>query len=764
MFAYAVTVFLEAFLLFQIQPLIGKYILPWFGGAPAVWSTCLLFFQIVLLGGYLYAHGVASQLSPRAARVLHVSLLLLSLLLLAALSLAWGSPILAGPGWKPTDPGRPVERILTLLAVSVGLPYLLLSSTSPLLQAWAARTHPSARVYRLYALSNLGSLLALVSYPTLVERYLPLRTQSWIWAGAYAAFAAGSILCAPRSVSSPRPAFRPHVRAPLESSLPTPSGRLPYLFWLALAFAGSMMLLATTNQMCQEVASIPFLWVLPLSLYLLSFVICFENDRLYARWLFGPMLVAALGWAGLVLSKGFEASIRAQIGAYSTALFAACMVLHGELARSKPEPRRLTSFYLTVAAGGAGGGIFVALIAPKIFRLFLEFHVGLVLTALLAILALARDRTSWLHRGYVWPALAVLVGFSAVLYRARRPEIFSAGWSGLRTALSGGPGLLSAGAGLAGLILILRLRLWPARGRPWFAGACLMGGVVCLAGLLVFEVQSFLQTAISVSRNFYGVLTVEKLDRDDPEHERLDLRNGRIVHGFQYVAAEKRREPTSYYTQESGIGLALRDHPRRAAGPLKVGVVGLGTGTIATYGRSGDTFRFYDINPAVVALSLRRPLVFTYLSASQARIEIVEGDARLSLERELERGSDGYDVLAVDAFSSDAIPVHLLTREMLRTDLAHLAPGGILAIHISNRQLNLEPVVRALANASHLSMCVVDKAGAGERVWGTSWVLLSKTGKLWEGPAFESKCSRREQGNVVRVWTDDYSNLFQVLK
>ena len=764
MFAYAVTVFLEAFLLFQIQPLIGKYILPWFGGAPAVWSTCLLFFQIVLLGGYLYAHGVASRLSPRAARVLHVVLLLLSLLLLAVLSAAWGSPILPGPGWKPADPGKPVERILILLAASVGLPYLLLSSTSPLLQAWAARTHPSARVYRLYALSNLGSLLALVSYPTLVERYVPLRTQAWIWAGAFAAFAAGSILCAWQSAFSRQGTVRPAAASSVAFSVPTSSGRLPHFFWFALAFGGSMMLLATTNQMCQEVASIPFLWVLPLSLYLLSFVICFENDRLYARWLFGPMLAAALGWAGLVLSKGFESSIRAQVGAFSAALFAACMVLHGELARSKPEPRRLTSFYLTVAAGGAGGGIFVALIAPRIFRLFLEFHIALVLTALLAIVALARDRTSWLHRGYVWPALVVLVGLSVVLYRARNPEIFSSGLSGLRTVLSAGPGLLSAGAGLAGLILILWLRLWSARARPWFAGACLIGGLVCLGGLLYFEVQAFLQSAISLSRNFYGVLAVEKLDGDDPEHERLDLRHGRIVHGFQYQSAEKRREPTSYYTQESGIGLALRDHPRRAAGPMKVGVVGLGTGTIASYGRPGDTFRFYDINPAVVALSQRNPPVFTYLADSQARIETVQGDARLSLERELERGSEGYDVLAVDAFSSDAIPVHLLTREMLRTDLAHLARGGILAIHISNRQLNLEPVVRALANSSHLSMCVVDKAGAGERIWGTTWVLLSKTGDLWESPAFESKCARREDGDVVRVWTDDYSNLFQVLK
>ncbi len=763
MLAYAVTVFLEAFLLFQIQPLIGKYILPWFGGAPAVWSTCLLFFQLVLLAGYFYAHGLVSRLSPRTARALHVALLLLSLLLLAALAIVWGSPILAGAGWKPADPQRPVERILVLLAVSVGLPYLLLSSTSPLLQAWAARTHPSARVYRLYALSNLGSLLALVSYPPLVERFLPLRAQAWIWAGTYAAFAAGSIFCAWRAGNAPAEA-RP---APQASILPASAGRpgrLPYLFWFGLAAGGSMMLLAITNQMCQEVASIPFLWILPLCLYLLSFVICFENERLYARWLFGPALAAALGWAALVLYQGFEASIRTQVAAYSAALFATCMVLHGELARSKPEPRRLTSFYLTISAGGAAGGIFVALVAPRIFRLFLELHIALALTALLAIGALVRDQASWLHRGRAWPAFLVLAGLALLLYGARNPKIFSSGFSGLRQEFSGSWNLVSLGAGLTALLLLLWLRLLTARGRPWFAGACLLGGAGCLAYLLVSDVRSFQESAVLISRNFYGVLTVEKINGDDPEEARLDLRHGRIVHGFQYQSAEKRREPTSYYTQESGIGLALLHHPRRDSGPLKVGVVGLGTGTIASYGRPGDTIRFYDINPAVVALSLGQPRLFTYLADSAARIEIVEGDARLSLERELARGPQGYDVLAVDAFSSDAIPVHLLTREMFRTDLAHLAPGGILAIHISNRQLDLEPVVRALAKSLAVPLCVVDKAGAGERVWGTTWVLLSGNGDLFESPAFQGNCSDEEEGKIVRVWTDDYSNLFQALK
>src|SRR6266536_1421005 len=677
MLAYALTVFLGAFLLFQIQPLMGKSILPWFGGAPAVWSTCLVFFQLVLLAGYLYAHGLARRSNPRAVRIFHCALLLLSLAALLVLALAWGSPILPGPGWKPRDPGAPIRRILLILTTSIGLPYVLLSSTSPLAQAWAARTHPGARVYRLYALSNLASLLALVTYPTLVERLLSLRAQAWLWSATYVAFASASLFC--------------------------------------------------------------------------------------------PAYLAALCWAAVVLFRGFTVPIRIQIAAYSAALFTACMVCHGELARSKPHPARLTSFYLTIAAGGAAGGIFVALIAPRLFRGFWEIHSALFLSGILAIVGLARDRTSWLHRGRPWPAFLALVVCAAAVYYARDPEVFSSALArrlSLRLLFSSSAGLLAVGAGAAALLLLLRLRLLTARGRPYLAGAFLAGALAFVGMLLVSEIQSFLQSAVSVSRNFYGVLTVERLGAGDPNEERLDLRHGRIVHGFQYWSPEKRRLPTSYYTEQSGIGLALENHPRRARGPMSVGVVGLGVGTIAAYARTCDTFRFYDINPAVIALSTGPGRLFTYLADCPAKVEIAAGDARLSLERELSSGSAaGFDVLAVDAFTSDAIPVHLLTKEAIEIDLARLARSdGILALHISNRQLDLEPVVRAVARSLSLPMCVVDRNERDSIVWATTWVLLSRDPAALAVPEIARACARREEGPTVRLWTDDYSSLFQLLK
>jgi spermidine synthase len=782
MLAYALTVFLGAFLLFQIQPLMGKSILPWFGGAPAVWSTCLVFFQLVLLVGYLYAHGLARRSNPRAARTFHCALLLLSLAALLALALAWGSPILPGSGWKPRDPGEPIRRILLILATSVGLPYLLLSSTSPLAQAWAARTHPGARVYRLYALSNLASLLGLVTYPTLVERLLSLRAQAWLWSATYVAFAASSLFCAWRSgignrqsaiVSSQgSPPVTPSIVNRQSSIVNSHNSQLTthnFFFWFALAASGSIMLMATTNQMCQEVAAIPFLWVLPLCLYLASFVLCFESDRFYNRALFGPAYVAALCWAAVVLFRGFTVPIRIQIAAYSAALFTACMVCHGELARSKPHPARLTSFYLTIAAGGAAGGIFVALIAPRLFRGFWEIHAALFLSGVLAIVALARDRISWLHRGRPWPAFLALVVCAAAVYYARDPEVFSSALArrlSLRLLFSSSAGLLAVGAGAAALLLLLRLRLLTARGRPYLAGAFLAGALAFVGMLLVSEIQSFLQSAVSVSRNFYGVLTVERLGAGDPSEERLDLRHGRIVHGFQYWSPEKRRLPTTYYTEASGIGLALENHPRRARGPMNVGVVGLGVGTIAAYARTGDTFRFYDINPAVIALSTGPEGLFTYLADCPAKVEIAAGDARLSLERELSsRSAAGFDVLAVDAFTSDAIPVHLLTKEAIEIDLARLArPGGILALHISNRQLDLEPVVRAVARALSLPMCVVDRNERSNAVWATTWVLLSRDPATLAVAEIARACARREEGTTVRLWTDDYSSLLSILK
>jgi hypothetical protein len=829
---FAVTIFLGAFLLFQVQPIIGKHILPWFGGVPAVWTTCMLFFQIVLLGGYSYAHAAARRLTARRQRTLHLLLLAFSVLLLLTLALRWGSPILPGPGWKPAGSASAVPRILALLAVGVGLPYFLLATTSPLLQAWVARAYPAAPVYRLYALSNTGSLLALVSYPFLIEPALTLRAQAALWTALYLLFIAGAALCAIRSARlPPTPVIQPPspviprsealtpsipsaptiprsepptpviprsealtpsipsaptiprsepptpviLRSAATKDLPPPSPPIsqsaignPQFLWFSLSACGSLLLLSTTNQMCQEVASIPFLWLLPLCLYLLSFILCFEFDRFYNRAVFGFLFAVGVGWAALVLFRGFDVPIRLQIAAYSLALFAGCVVCHGELARSRPEPARLTAFYLTIAAGGAAGGILVGIAAPLFFHGFWEIHIALFLSSLLALAALIRDETSWLRRERPWPAALVLFAGAALAWHVRDPAFFGTAFGRLRAATGSGAGRLAlvvAALALAWGFWRLRVIL-TSRGRPWFAGACLAGTIVFIGFVLVSDAVLFRQSAVSISRNFYGVLTVEDLDEQNPELARLELRHGHIAHGFQFRASEKRALPTTYYGEESGVGRAILHHPRRAAGPLRIGVVGLGVGTLAAYGRLRDSLRFYDIDPGVAGLSGPRADVFTYVRDCAARVEVVLGDARLSLERELARGArEDFDVLAIDAFSSDAIPVHLLTREALDVYLARLArPDGILAIHISNRSLDLAPVVQGLAQARRLAASLIDTEREDDTNWGSSWFLLARDRSVLDRSGLLPSPSTPKPIRRVRLWTDDYSNLFSVLK
>jgi hypothetical protein len=756
----AVTIFLSAFLLFEVEPLIAKAILPWFGGASSVWTTCLLFFQAALLGGYLYAH-VLSRLSPRAARTTHATLVGLSVVLLAAAAIGGRPPVLPPLALRPADSGTPVLRVLAALAAGVGLPFFVLSSTGPLLQSWIARRRPQARVFRLFALSNLASLAALLAYPFVIEPALGLARQAWIWSTLYAACALLLVISALRSVPAAAavvtssegdtrdPAIRPARR----------------IFWLALAACPSALLLAATNQMCQEVAAIPFLWVLPLGLYLLSFVLCFQSDRLSPRAVFGPLLVGALGYAAWILYRGYGVPIRQQVLADALAIFAVCMVCHGELARSRPAPRQATAFYLMVAAGGALGAVFVAVFAPFLFPAFWEFHLLLWLSAVAALFALVRDTDSWLHRGRAWPALLTLLAAAALAWQIRDPDLLASLAARAKRAVASGPGAIAAlaAAALAAFVVPRLLRM---RARPYFVAVCLAGAAGFLGYALVADVRAYLRGAVALSRSFYGVLTIEALDSPDPLLSRLSLRNGRIVHGFQYQSSGKRREPTTYYGRTSGIGLILDHHPGRAQErPLRVGVVGLGTGTLAAYGRPGDVFRFYDINPDVVRLSSGPTPRFTYLADSRARIEIAAGDARLSLERELASGAPPLDVLAVDAFTSDAIPVHLLTREAIALYVARLRrPDGVLALHLSNRQLDLLPVTKAAADALSLEASLIDTNDDGEGCWGATWVLLAREAAPLEPPEIDEASADLPESPRVRLWTDDYSNLFQVLK
>jgi spermidine synthase len=759
---YGATVLLSAFLLFQVQLLLGKHILPWFGGVPAVWTTCMLFFQVVLLGGYAYAHGVAHRLSPRAQRRMHLAVLALALAALAALAVAWGSPVLPGVAWKPLTERAPVWQIVRLLAVAIGLPFFVLSATGPLIQAWFAVQHPTRSPYRLYALSNLGSLLGLLTYPFAVEVWLPLRTQAWVWAAGFVLFAAGMSACAPGAPARAAAAASP------QGDDPSPMATQRVL-WFALGGCASVMLLATTNQMSQEIAVVPFLWMLPLCLYLLSFILCFDSERWYSRGVFGTLLVLGLVLSAFVMERSVFARISLQIVVPALTLFAACMICHGELVRLRPAPRHLTGFYLTLTASGAAGGLFVGVVAPAVFPGLWEYPIALWASAALLAVVLWRDRTVPLRAATLWPVGAAFVAAVLVTTYLLRDWLVPTLPELPDRCLFGAP------PGIAAVTLAahhLGRRRWSVGGetvaRSSWPRRALMGGAVAgarvlLAVVLVVLTRRPLADAVYQARNFYGVLQVIDEDADEPEMHLIKLRHGRIIHGVQYQAEDRRHVPTTYYGADSGIALALENHPRRAEG-LRIGVIGLGTGSLAVWARPADAIRFYEINPDVLRIAGPDATTFTYLHDSPAHVEVTLGDARLALEQELARGApQRFDVLAMDAFSSDAIPMHLLTREAIAVYLQHLSPSGILAVHVSNRYLDLEPVVRGIARHFGLAHVFVS-AAEGELTWSNTWALLTRDRRLLEIDAITEVADTRDDDAPATLWTDDYSNLLGVLR
>ena len=575
MVLYAWVIFLGAFLLFQIQPLIAKIILPSFGGSSVVWSTCMLFFQVVLLLGYAYAHWLNEHLRATRQAMVHSALLLASIVVL---------PIGPDAVRSVTGVDHPSWQILKLLAISIGIPYFLLSSTSPLLQAWYARRQGKTP-YRLYALSNLASMAALLTYPALLEPNFTTRHQGVMWSIAYATFAA---LCAAAAWFSARGAAKADVSESTKAAVSGTPPRWPLLLlWIALAACGSILLLSVTTYLTQDVAAIPFLWVLPLSIYLLTFIICFDSPWLYARPVFYPLLAAALGLLAYLLKHPNGVfKIGWTVVLAVSALFFCCMVCHGELVRLKPHLRYLTLFYTMLSVGGATGGIFVALVAPNVFSGYEEFPIGLALCAILAASVLLASHREWFHR------------------------------------------------------------LW---------GRVLSGGLVALvAAYLVFLgiiVHDSLAGYRLARRNFYGQLRVEDAMGDEDNFTHRKLLHGVINHGEQILDARYRREPISYFCHGTGIAYAML--AGKPGVPRRIGILGLGCGTLAAYGRSGDTIRIYEINPLVLEIARSE---FTYLGDTPAHVETVLGDGRLSLERE---PSQQFDVLVMDAFSGDSVPVHL---------------------------------------------------------------------------------------------------------
>ena len=676
-------IFLSAFLIFQVQPLISKFILPWFGGTPGVWSTCLLFFQTLLFAGYAYAHFSIQRLRPATQVGLH-----LILLCAAAMCL----PITPDSQWKPTGQEDPTWRILCLLTASVGLPYFVLSSTGPLLQAWFGRAQKDVSPYRLYALSNLGSVLGLLSYPFVVEPLWTTETQARIWSVGFISFAVICSACAWRVRRCAPEAEVELSGSPADATQPS---RMDRGLWFGLSACASTLLLATTNQVCLDVAVIPFLWVLPLSLYLLSFILVFEHERWYPRGPFAIAFAVSLTLLTMMMYQSQRWPIVLQLSLYFVTMFFCCMVCHGELVKLKPAAKHLTSFYLMTAAGGAMGGLFVGLLAPVLFERLIELRIGLIGCGLFVLVA-------------QWRKALPLV----------------------------------------------------APGKPLWIATGLAASTIGFLRML--DAQQSATTELAMSRNFFGVLRVIERAADDPENHSRAMLHGQTEHGRQFCAADRRRWPTTYYGEDSGVGVALRHFPRSSSGSMRCGFVGLGVGTLATYGQPGDDFRFYEIDPDVIGLAQTQ---FSFLSDSAATINVTLGDARLSLERE---APQHLDVLVLDAFSSDAIPVHLLTREAFEIYGKHLKADGVLAIHISNLHFDLRPIVRRLAGefdfrAEHIPSPRSDERG----LLTADWMLLSRNERFWQ----QSEVVRvlAEQGtsapsSVGPLWTDQFSDLLHVLR
>ncbi|MCP3168450.1 fused MFS transporter/spermidine synthase family protein [Myxococcus qinghaiensis] len=815
MLRYAVAIFTSAFLLFGVQPLAGRYALPWYGGTPGVWTACMLFFQAALLGGYAYSHGLASRLRPRTQAKVHLGVLAVAVAVLGARALWVGSPVAPGPEWRPAATDLAVPRLLAMLAATIGLPFFVLSTTGPLLQSWFSRARPGRSPYALYALSNVGSLLALLGYPFLVEPWVGRGTQAWGWGVGFVLFAVACAVCAvdvlrheratagavgstgaegagvdvvsapagvgatgelsasaevlgtgaigawpalaaggasgphgaaaqegevasrraeasagnglavassPTSLEAASPAQTTAAEAAREAAFeamrreargaPAPidsearPGVARTLSWLGLATCASVLLLATTNQLSQDVAAGPFLWVLPLAVYLLTFIIAFSRESFYSRTVYGVLLIGSGAAVAHAHAAGAHFPLPLQLLAYALSLFAGCMVCHGELYRLRPAPRHLSAFYLWVSAGGVLGALFVSGVATVFFRAYWEYPLS-------------------------------LGGCCAVA--------------------------------LAGMVRGPAAETWSQRGRRVLRGAML----VMVTVNLFLSVNRELDKALFSERNFFGVVRVTEQGEEDPETHFYSQRHGAITHGMQYVKPEYRSRPTTYYTREAGLGLAIAEQRRLRAAVglppgLRMGVLGLGVGTSAALLEKEDLGRFYEINPAVISLARGEGGFFSYLSDSPATIEVVEGDARISLERELERGEPGaFDVLALDVFSSDSVPVHLLTEEAVALYKRHLAPHGVLALHISNVHLDLVPVTLSHARrlGMHAAFVFYDTQGDALR---SNWMLLSPDREFSWGPTFTRATARvrrlglREEQDFA--WTDDRSSVLRVLR
>jgi len=764
---YSATMFASATLLFVVQPMVGKMILPLLGGTPAVWSACMVFFQAALLAGYAYAHVSTAWLgvSPRQS-LAHLAVLAIPLGIL---------PLGVDPSWLRAGGANPIAGVLLLLTVSVGLPFFVVSATAPLIQQWFSRTrHPKARdPYFLYAASNLGSMLALLGYPTLIEPRLHLRgggwlTQTRLWSLGYLVLGVLIALCALtlwRSGSEPvDPA--PDGEAGAVAPLERPPGWRLNARWIALAFVPSSLLIGATTYITTDIAAVPLLWVLPLAIYLLSFIVTFGR---WTAWLQRVVVAATLPVilvVFFVMLSGFKQRMWITVLWHFALLFVVALACHGELALTRPSSRHLTQFYLLLSVGGVLGGLFNALLAPVAFSSLVEYPLAMALACLLVGVpgrataptarSLATDVILALAVGAVGLALfsdLITIRLDTAFFTRllRIPSAKVAEW--VTPAELTANKIFAYGTPLAALFFLRRRRL------------TLLLGLIC-----VLTVDNFVdarnQHQILQARSFFGVLHV--LRYDEPEGY-TELRHGTTLHGRQSLDAKRRQEPLAYYHLGSPIGLVMAELQRRSL-VNRVAVIGLGTGTMAAFARPGDIMTFYEIDPLVRDIATNR-FYFSFVRDAidrGAAVRIEMGDARIRMEEvRRERPGERYDLIVVDAFSSDAIPVHLLTREAFRLYLDMLNLRGLLVLHLSNRYLSLEPVVANLAVDAGLGGRLIrhDLDPAAEGASSSTWAVVAQTpeafGRLTQDAGWTA--AKLEPSPRVGVWTDDFHNLLRVM-
>ncbi|MBM4276090.1 MAG: hypothetical protein FJ134_16790, partial [Deltaproteobacteria bacterium] len=668
---FAISLFASALLLFLVQPMFSKMVLPRLGGTPAVWITCMVFYQAVLLAGYVYAHLSTRWLGVRWQAVAHLALLLAVFLTL---------PIAAAQGWVPPPTANPTPWLLMLLLVSVGLPFFVISITAPMLQKWFAHTgHPAAQdPYFLYAASNLGSMAALLGYPVLVEPFLSLAQQAWVWSLSYGLLALLIVVCGLVLWLSPESRMEKTGEAAAAVSNPgdhtgaaSPLTVNQRLWWIMWSFAPSSLLLGITTYITTDIAAVPLLWIIPLALYLLTFVIVFSRRPLISHRLMVAVQPAAMLLVAILFLWGLQAEGVWVIFLHLLAFFVTAMVCHGELARSRPPTLHLTEYYLWIAVGGVLGGIFNAIVAPLIFKSLAEYPLVLVLACLLRPQVnevSSSPKARWLD--FILPLILAAV-LAAVVYDQ---ESGSASGKITTSTL-----IISCAAVMAGFAF--------AR-RPVRFGLGI--GAIMLAGVLYSGGQ---YKVLHAERSFFGVIQVLA---DSGGHYHM-FYHGTTLHGAQSTDPERRREPLTYYLPTGPIG-QIFDAFWASAAPRTVAIVGLGAGSLSCYAAPGDRWDFYEIDPAVERIA-RNPQYFTYLRDCKAHKRVILGDARLSL---IQAPNQRYGLIIFDAFSSDAVPIHLVNREALRLYLDKLADGGILVFHISNRYLDLKPVLGNLAQDAGL--------------------------------------------------------------